>query len=274
MSRFIHQCLKPASAVLTLGGVAGGAYAADTTVLHQDSSATSEEAHKAGASASQTAAQNGVQATHVERIHVIGHPFNTMHASNDMGRMPQDVMHTPQTIDVVPRELIKQQNVKSLDEALRNVPGITASVGEGAGGLNGDQFLIRGFPAQNDIYEDGLRDFGVYSRDSFNYDSVNVIKGPSSQVFGNGTTGGAINVVTKTPTVNDHYNVDFSGGSANYFRGTVDVNKRINDTTAFRLEGMGASNDVVGRDHVWDHRWGIAPLLLSVWAQRRRSFCR
>ncbi|OOL18975.1 membrane protein [Bombella intestini] len=195
----------------------------------------------------------------MEHIHVIGHPFNTMHASNDMGRLPQDVMHTPQTIDVVPRELIKQQNVKSLDEALRNVPGITASVGEGAGGLNGDQFLIRGFPAQNDIYEDGLRDFGVYARDSFNYDSVNVIKGPSSQVFGNGTTGGAINVVTKTPTLTDHYNVDFSGGSADYFRGTVDVNKRINDKTAFRLEGLGASNNVVGRDHVWDHRWGIAP---------------
>ncbi|MCL1513864.1 TonB-dependent siderophore receptor [Parasaccharibacter sp. TMW 2.1891] len=262
MSRFIHQCLKPASAVLTLGGVAGGAYAADTTALHQDGVATSDGTHAeqttAGTSASR-AAQDGVQATQVERIHVIGHPFNTMHAGNDMGRLPQDVMHTPQTIDVVPRELIKQQNVKSLDEALRNVPGITASVGEGAGGLNGDQFLIRGFPAQNDIYEDGLRDFGVYSRDSFNYDSVNVIKGPSSQVFGNGTTGGAINVVTKTPTVNDHYNVDFSGGSADYFRGTVDVNKRINDTTAFRLEGLGASNNVVGRDHVWDHRWGIAP---------------
>lgn len=267
MSRFIHQCLKPVSAVLTLGSVAGGAYAADTTALHQSGSATSEEKRTTSTSGATTAPaqptsnaqKDGVQATQVERIHVIGHPFNTMHAGNDMGRLPQDVMHTPQTIDVVPRELIKQQNVKSLDEALRNVPGITASVGEGAGGLNGDQFLIRGFPAQNDIYEDGLRDFGVYSRDSFNYDSVNVIKGPSSQVFGNGTTGGAINVVTKTPTVNDHYNVDFSGGSADYFRGTVDVNKRINDTTAFRLEGLGASNNVVGRDHVWDHRWGIAP---------------
>lgn len=59
--------------------------------------------------------------------------------------------------------------MKSLDEALRNVPGVTTSIGEGAGGMNGDQFLIRGFQAQNDIYEDGLRDFGVYSRDAFNF---------------------------------------------------------------------------------------------------------
>ncbi|WP_077396346.1 TonB-dependent receptor [Bombella intestini] len=258
MSRFIHQCLRPVSAVLTLGSVAGGACAASASPQEETMPVTGQRTNHS-AQPNSDAQTQGVQATHVEHIHVIGHPFNTMHASNDMGRLPQDVMHTPQTIDVVPRELIKQQNVKSLDEALRNVPGITASVGEGAGGLNGDQFLIRGFPAQNDIYEDGLRDFGVYARDSFNYDSVNVIKGPSSQVFGNGTTGGAINVVTKTPTLTDHYNVDFSGGSADYFRGTVDVNKRINDKTAFRLEGLGASNNVVGRDHVWDHRWGIAP---------------
>ncbi|MBE1723807.1 TonB-dependent receptor [Bombella apis] len=257
MSRFIHQCLKPVSAVLTLGSMAGGALAASAS--HQEESTPTGQETTTPAPSVNDAQTQGVQATQVERIHVIGHPFNTMHAGNDMGRLPQDVMHTPQTIDVVPRELIKQQNAKSLDEALRNVPGITASVGEGAGGLNGDQFLIRGFPAQNDIYEDGLRDFGVYARDSFNYDSVNVIKGPSSQVFGNGTTGGAINVVTKTPMANDHYNVDFSGGSADYFRGTVDVNKTINNRTAFRLEGMGASNNVVGRDHVWDHRWGIAP---------------
>lgn len=55
--------------------------------------------------------------------------------------------------------------------------------------MAGDQFLIRGFAAQNDIYENGLRDFGVYTRDSFDYENVAVIKGPSSQVFGNGTTG-------------------------------------------------------------------------------------
>lgn len=139
------------------------------------------------------------------------------------------------------------------------MPGITASVGEGEGGMSGDQFLIRGFQAQNDIYEDGLRDYGVYSRDSFDYDHISVIKGPSSEVFGNGTTGGAINMVTKMPHLGNSYSGQFSGGSADYYRGTLDVNQQIGESTAIRIAGMGNENDEVGRDDVYSHRWGIAP---------------
>ncbi|MDI2113661.1 TonB-dependent receptor [Commensalibacter nepenthis] len=173
--------------------------------------------------------------------------------------MPQDVMHTPQNINVVPQKILEEQNVKSLEEALKNVPGVTSSVGEGRGGMSGNQFLIRGFPAQNDIYEDGLRDFGVYTRDSFNYDSVVVIKGPSSSVFGNGTTGGAINVVTKKPILKDRYDVNFTGGNGDYYRGTVDINKKITDSIAARIVGVGNSNNVVGRDYIYSHHWGLAP---------------
>lgn len=173
--------------------------------------------------------------------------------------MPQDVMHTPQNINVVPQKILQEQNIKSLDEALKNVPGVTSSAGEGRGGMSGNQFLIRGFQAQNDIYEDGLRDFGVYSRDSFNYDSVVVIKGPSSSVFGNGTTGGAINVITKKPIFTDRYEVNFTGGNGDYYRGTIDLNKEINDHIAVRLVGVGNSNNVVGRDHIYSKRWGLAP---------------
>ncbi|WP_084711982.1 TonB-dependent receptor [Tanticharoenia sakaeratensis] len=188
-----------------------------------------------------------------------GDRMDILHSPMGLSRMPQDVLHTPQTINVVPQALMQQQNVKSLDEALRNVPGITASVGEGEGGMAGDQFLIRGFQAQNDIYEDGLRDFGVYTRDSFDYDHVSVIKGPSSEVFGNGTTGGAINITTKVAHLGDSYSGSFSGGSADYYRGTFDINKQINDTTAVRIAGMGNENNEVGRDDVYSHRWGIAP---------------
>ncbi|NHO34117.1 TonB-dependent receptor [Acetobacter sp. LMG 1636] len=185
--------------------------------------------------------------------------MNILHEDLGFSRMPQDVMHTAQTVNVVPKLLMEQQNVKSLDEALRNVPGITASVGEGEGGMSGDQFLIRGFQAQNDIYEDGLRDFGVYNRDSFDYDHVSVIKGPSSEVFGNGTTGGAINNVTKTPHLGNSYGGQFSGGSGQYYRGTLDVNQQIGESTAIRIVGMGNENNVVGRDNIYSHRWGIAP---------------
>lgn len=69
---------------------------------------------------------------------VTASPMNTLRTPIGISRMPQDVLHTPQTIDVVPQLLMQQQNVKSLDEALKNVPGITASVGEGEGGMAGD----------------------------------------------------------------------------------------------------------------------------------------
>ncbi|NHN88554.1 TonB-dependent receptor [Acetobacter conturbans] len=194
-----------------------------------------------------------------EDVVVRGRGMNVLNEDMGFGRMPQDVLHTPQTVNVVPKLLMEQQNVKSLEEALRNVPGITASVGEGEGGMSGDQFLIRGFQAQNDIYENGLRDFGVYTRDSFDYDHVAVIKGPSSEVFGNGTTGGAINISTKVARLGNSYGGTFSGGSGSYYRGTLDVNQQIGEHTAVRITGMGNENDVVGRDDVYSHRWGIAP---------------
>lgn len=204
----------------------------------------------------------GTQSGHAspdEHITVLGNRMNILHEDIGLGRMPTDVMHTPQAVSVVPHALMEQQNVKSLDEALRNVPGITASVGEGEGGMSGDQFLIRGFQAQNDIYENGLRDFGVYTRDSFYYDHVSVIKGPSSEVFGNGTTGGAINIVTKAPHAGSSYQGSFSGGSGSYYRGTLDLNHQINDSIAVRLSAMGNENNVVGRNYIYSHRWGIAP---------------
>ncbi|MDN7354580.1 TonB-dependent receptor [Acetobacter senegalensis] len=204
----------------------------------------------------------GQDGTEAEEWTVTASPMNTLRTPIGLSRMPQDVLHTPQTIDVVPQILMQQQNVKSLDEALKNVPGITASVGEGEGGMAGDQFLIRGFAAQNDIYENGLRDFGVYTRDSFDYDHVTVIKGPSSQVFGNGTTGGAINITTKTPTAANHVNASFSGGSGAYYRGTLDFNHKITDSIAFRITGMGNESNMVGRDAVYSHRWGIAPSII------------
>ncbi len=200
--------------------------------------------------------------TESEHWVVTASPMNTLRTPIGISRMPQDVLHTPQTIDVVPQILMQQQNVKSLDEALKNVPGITASVGEGEGGMSGDQFLIRGFAAQNDIYENGLRDFGVYTRDSFDYDHVTVIKGPSSQVFGNGTTGGAINITTKTPNEQNHIGASFSGGSGSYYRGTLDFNHKITDTIAVRLTAMGNENNMVGRDYIYSHRWGIAPSII------------
>ncbi|MDF7674625.1 TonB-dependent receptor [Acetobacteraceae bacterium ESL0709] len=262
-SLFIRRCLRPVPLATGMIGLACTGFSSalaetSTSDAKQDNTKTSPHSSQQP----DVANHNQKQPPGEEHIMVKAQRPSAMNILNEpigLSRMPQDAMHTPQTVNVVPQELMKQQNVKSLDEALRNVPGITASVGEGEGGMSGDQFLIRGFQAQNDIYENGLRDFGVYTRDSFYYDHISVIKGPSSEVFGNGTTGGAINIVSKTPHAGNSYQGAFSGGSGSYYRGTLDVNQQLNETTAIRLSAMGNENDVVGRRRVYSHRWGIAP---------------
>ena len=111
--------------------------------------------------------------------------------------LPQKILDTPQSINVVPLEVIREQGVGNLQDALKNVPGITLNAGEG--GAHGDLVNLRGFSAGDDFFLDGLRDTGLYTRDAFDYDSVEVFKGPASTLFGRGSTGGVINQVTKIP---------------------------------------------------------------------------
>jgi catecholate siderophore receptor len=170
----------------------------------------------------------------------------------------RSVRDTPQVVNVVPQQLIQDQKITTLEQALRDVPGITVSIGEG-GTLAGDQFKIRGLDANNDIYTDGLRDFGVYTRDSFDYQEVQVLKGPSGSMFGRGTTGGAINTISKQPqTRRDFTAVDGQVGTGNTYRATVDSNWRVNDTTAVRLNLMGSSAGVTDRDRSHSTRYGVA----------------
>ena len=180
---------------------------------------------------------------------------HTLNLSTTVSKTVQDL---PQIINVVPQELIQQQHITTLEQALRDVPGITVSIGEG-GTLAGDQFRIRGQDASSDIYIDGLRDFGVYTRDSFDDQEIQVLKGPSSSMFGRGTTGGAINTISKAPTLgHDSLNVEGTVGNGRYYRGTVDADHQIDATTAVRLNVMANSTGVVDRDTVYSHRWGVA----------------
>lgn len=169
----------------------------------------------------------------------------------------------PQTITVIPRAVIEQQGAATLRDVLRNVSGITFQAGEG-GVPAGDQLTIRGFSARTDMFIDGVRDFGGYSRDSFNLEQVEVTKGPSSSIAGRGSTGGAINQVTKTPTLGRSYDGSIGFGNADYRRSTLDINQPIaalGSGTAFRVNAMWTDNKVPGRNAVEGQRWGIAPSL-------------
>jgi len=167
------------------------------------------------------------------------------------------VQDTPQAISVITSAQLKAQGINTLEGALRNVPGITIAIGEG-GTLSGDQFKIRGFDAKDDVYVDGLRDFGAYTRDSFNYEEVQVLKGPSGAMFGRGTTGGAINTISKQPKLDDFTTVDAYVGDGDYYRALADINHRLGDTSAARLTLMGNNAGVVDRDEVYSRRWGAA----------------
>ncbi|HEY7166496.1 MAG TPA: TonB-dependent siderophore receptor [Candidatus Binatia bacterium] len=165
---------------------------------------------------------------------------------------------TPQSVTIVPEKLIQEQAGTTLRDALRNVPGIAVAAGEG-GGSQGDSFTLRGFNARNDMFIDGVRDSGSYFRDAFNFESVEVIKGPSSTFFGRGSTGGIINQVSKVPLSEALYNGVFSGGSGTYFRGTGDFNQPLWDSSALRLNFMAQRADIVERDYVKGARQGVAP---------------
>ncbi|MBW8813470.1 MAG: TonB-dependent receptor [Caulobacterales bacterium] len=171
--------------------------------------------------------------------------------------LPATVQDTPQAVNVIDAAQLKAQGVSSLEQALRNVPGITVAIGEG-GTLNGDQFKIRGFDSKDDVYVDGLRDFGVYTRDSFNYEEVQVLKGPSGALFGRGTTGGAINTLSKRPKLEDFASADVYAGNGRYYRALADVDRRLGETTAARVALMASSTGVADRDMIYSHRWGAA----------------
>lgn len=184
---------------------------------------------------------------------------NALNHAPPVATMPStSLQDTPQTVNVVDAATMKEQGTTSLDEALRNVPGITIAIGEG-GTLAGDQFKINGFDAKDDIYLDGLRDFAAYTRDSFDYDEVQVLRGPSGLMFGRGTTGGAINTLTKTPFLDDKYVLHGEGGSGSHARATADLNYQFSDTAAARLNLMFTSSGTVDRDLAYSNRWGVAP---------------
>src|ERR1700754_3144637 len=151
-------------------------------------------------------------------------------AQSGLSRYPTPLLNTPQTVNVVSQQLMQDQRTTSVTDALRNVPGITFTAGEG--GVQGDNINIRGFSARNDIYRDGIRDPGWYARDAFAIDRVEVYKGPSSFAFGRGSTGGVINLVSKLPQNRDFYIVETSGNSAPGGRIFTDFNKTYGDISA------------------------------------------
>ena len=169
------------------------------------------------------------------------------------------IIDTPQTITIISDQTIKKQNLLTLRDVLSTVPGITFGAGEGGGGY-GDSINLRGYSANNDITQDGVRDSAQYSRtDPFNTQQVEVYNGANSVYNGSGSVGGTINLVSKTPQPSDLTIVEAGIGMGDYYRATIDSNQRVSDFIGVRLNAMIHRNDVPGRDVERFERWGVAP---------------
>nr|WP_258005649.1 TonB-dependent siderophore receptor [Castellaniella caeni] len=185
-------------------------------------------------------------------------PFLVKESASDKFTAP--LLDTAKSVQVIPKELIQSQAATTLTDVLRNSPGISFGAGEGGNPL-GDRPFIRGYDAQSSTFIDGMRDIGSTSREVFNLEQVEVIKGADGAYAGRGGAGGSIDLISKTAKLRDFTDVSAGFGTANYFRQTVDSNWQLGDTTAFRLNAMNHSQDVDGRDTIDYKRWGVAPTI-------------
>lgn len=172
------------------------------------------------------------------------------------------LVDTPQTIEVIKHELIAQQGATTLTEALRNTPGVgTFYLGENGSTSTGDALYMRGSDVSGSIFVDGVRDVATISRDMFNIEAVEVLKGGAGADIGRGAATGAINLQSKRPLLDNLYTGTAAVGGGDYYRATADLNWRLGESRALRLNLMDQDAGVAGRDIVKNKRWGIAPTL-------------
>lgn len=171
-------------------------------------------------------------------------------------KFSEPIVNTPKSITVLTKEILQDKDATSLKDVARTTAGVTIGTGEG-GNAFGDRFFIRGFDARNDVFVDGIRDPAVNIRENFFTEQIEILKGPSSTIDGRGTTGGALNIVTKQAMDNNFYKADTTFGAGDGSRRvTFDVNQVISPTLAIRMDGMWQNAGVAGRNLTTDDRWG------------------
>ena len=180
------------------------------------------------------------------------------------GRHVKELAETPQTITVLTQTQIQESGRSDLKEILDAQPGISLGTGEN-GNAFGDRYVIRGHEARSDVFVDGLRDPGMTTRESFAVEQVEVTKGPSSSFAGRGSTGGAINSITKQASTEYNFNkVEGGLGTDDYRRVTLDSNVGLSDDVAVRANLLHHFEQVPDREENTRERNGIA--LSGTWA--------
>lgn len=171
----------------------------------------------------------------------------------------------PQSITVVTREQIRDQQMLSLGDVIRYVPGVTAHQGEN----NRDQIIIRGNSSSADFFLNGVRDDVQYYRDLYNLDRVEFLRGPNAMIFGRGGGGGVLNRVTKEAGFSPLREITITGGSFGNKRIAMDFDQPFGNRVAFRLNGVYENSDSF-RDFVGLERYGINPTLTIMAGKQTR----
>lgn len=169
-------------------------------------------------------------------------------------RTDTPLINVPQSISVVTQDQIRDQNIMSIADAIRYMPGISLHQGES----NRDQVIIRGNSTSADFFLDGARDDVQYYRDLYNIDRVEVLKGPNAMAFGRGGSGGVINRVSKTADGERVRQIVTTGGSWGDKRIQGDVGDKVTDNIALRLSAMYEDSGTF-RQYGDLERYGISP---------------
>lgn len=171
-------------------------------------------------------------------------------------RTESDLLDVPQAVTVITQDLIQDLGIQGMADAVRYVPGISVTQGEG----NRDGLVFRGNSSTADLFVDGLRDDMQYYRDTYNIERIEAFKGPNAMIFGRGSPGGLLNRVTKVPGWDPAREVGFQVGSWNKRRLTADLNQPLNDSAAFRVTGVYEDSEGF-RDGFALSRKGLHPTL-------------
>ena len=160
----------------------------------------------------------------------------------------------PQSVTVVTRNVIADQQMESMGEVTRYIPGITMAQGEG----NRDQATIRGNNTTAGFFVNGMRDDVQYFRDLYNVERIEALKGANALIFGRGVGGGVLNRVTKVADWTPVRELSLQGGSYGNRRTALDVGQGISEGVALRLNGVYENSDLY-RNEVNIERYGLNP---------------
>ena len=168
-------------------------------------------------------------------------------------------MENPVSVQVIPQEVLKSQQTIYLDEALQNVAGVIPS----GSSVVGDSFSIRGFDMHNLTYEDGLRNDNYalgYQQSMQNVENIEVVKGPSSVLYGQAEPGGLVNIDSKKPLQSNYFALNQQIGSFAFYRTTLDATGPLNaDKTLLYRFNVDQQNNWSYRDFIHNQRLFLFP---------------